>query len=330
MRKSKKYKRKRRYLFLIVILGITLTTSTYAWFTVNRVISVESLNVKVEAEGGLEISVDGTNWKTSVSSTEIKEANSTYPTSKNQLPSKFKPVSTVGEIDGTTGHMNMYLGTVENDSTGYYTLTSSKETDVDSIEEGNYITFDLFLKTPSPSTIYLTDASGVTYVGEKSHGIENAIRYAFIDEGTTELGSSLTTIQGLKNATNNSVFIWEPNYDVHTTYGVSNAKNTYGITTTTENANALSYDGIKNEIKLVDRVYIQNALKTKHPTLFDTVNVDLYTKTSFEDYKSIMDLQAGITKIRVYIWLEGQDVDCENNAAAGNIEFKFQFSLNPA
>ena len=30
------------------------------------------------------------------------------------------------------------------------------------------------------------------------------------------------------------------------------------------------------------------------------------------------------------MWIEGQDVDCENNAAIGNVALNLSFSTNPA
>ena len=38
------------------------------------------------------------------------------------------------------------------------------------------------------------------------------------------------------------------------------------------------------------------------------------------------NLKAGITKIRVYMWVEGQDVDCENGASGTDIAYTIQFS----
>ena len=54
------------------------------------------------------------------------------------------------------------------------------------------------------------------------------------------------------------------------------------------------------------------------------------TPANFINNKEIFSINSGITKIRLYAWLEGQDVDCENNSAVGNLDFKFQFSTNPS
>ena len=89
LEEEKKIDRRRvKYLLLLLLLtAVMLSTSTYAWFTTNRIVSVNSLNVKVQTEGSLEISPDGTNWGTQTNYEEIINVHSgTYPTSVNQLP----------------------------------------------------------------------------------------------------------------------------------------------------------------------------------------------------------------------------------------------------
>ena len=44
--------------------------------------------------------------------------------------------------------------------------------------------------------------------------------------------------------------------------------------------------------------------------------------------QTFMTLTAGITKIRVYMWVEGQDVDCENQASGSDISFNLQFAVD--
>ena len=51
------------------------------------------------------------------------------------------------------------------------------------------------------------------------------------------------------------------------------------------------------------------------------------TNTAMTDYENAFSLQEGITKIRVYMWIEGQDVDCENNASGSDITFKLEFKV---
>ena len=87
---EKKKSKKRRYrlfylLLLLFITTITLSFSSYAWFTTNRLVKIDLLNVNVRAQGGIEISVDGTNWKSVLTVTDIEEARNNYPNSFKRL-----------------------------------------------------------------------------------------------------------------------------------------------------------------------------------------------------------------------------------------------------
>ena len=103
-RKRKKY----RLLILLLLLfgtGVMLATSTYAWFTSNKTVSVNSLSVSIDAKNGIQISADGTNWKSILKTTDITGAHTTYPTSVNQLPDILEPVSTGGVVNATGNYL---------------------------------------------------------------------------------------------------------------------------------------------------------------------------------------------------------------------------------
>lgn len=335
--KKMKNNRKIKLLYLLILLFFTtimFSTSTYAWFTSNRVVTINSINVHVSASGGIEISADGTNWKSVISPDDIISVhNSTYQSSVNQMPNKLEPVSTGKEIDTITGYLKMFYGVTDNNDDGDYILTSNRviETEGNGDEsDGKFIAFDLFFKVANDTQIYLTNNSQVIYLSDEGKGIASATRIAFVDEGTLPTGAEISDIQRLKGATNNTAYIWEPNYDVHTAAAVANAHDVYGITTTTTNANLIVYDGVINTITHENNVLLKNATSTRYPTLFKTVNVNYYTKQDFTEYQEVFMLRSGITKIRVYMWIEGQDVDCENNASYDNIQFNLQFTVNPS
>ena len=333
LEKEKKNNRRRvKYLLLLLLLtGVLLSTSTYAWFTTNRVATIETINVKVQTEGSLEISVDGINFKAGVTEDELINAhNTTYTTSTNQLPAYVEPVSTIGNLDNR-GFIEMFYGNITSNTEGNYIIISEKsvETESNGVEsDGKFVAFDVFLRTTDTKELYLTNQSKITYNGEYSTGIENAIRVAFVVEGNTRTDSAVNTIQGLTTTNNDNVYIWEPNYNAHTVTGISHAREIYGLNITENTAN-LSYDGIKAEFTDSEAVTFEKANKTNYPNYFDTVTPKILTTTNNTDYKDFIELQAGITKIRVYLWLEGQDVDCENGASVGDLSFNLQFSTNP-
>ena len=321
------------YLLIIVFFTfVMLSSSTYAWFTSNRVVTVNTINVHVAAAGGLEISADGSNWKSIILPEDITSVHSTtYPTSTNQLPSNMEPVSTGKDIDTSNGFMKMYYGTAENNDSGDYILSSRRiieEEGNGETNDGKFISFDLFFKVSSDTQIYMTDNSKVTYLNEEGKGIAAATRIAFVDEGTMAAGSDVSAIQRLRGG--NAVYIWEPNYDVHTASAIANARDTYGITTTATNATRIEYDGIIDEFGSRENVLLRRANSSYYSAYFKPVTINYYTRQSFTEYVPVFTLRRGITKIRVYMWIEGQDVDCENNASYDDILFDLQLTVNPS
>jgi len=334
-KKNTKKRRSRKILLALLMLLVTvimLSTSTYAWFTANKTVTVSTINVNVAAANGLQISVDGLEWKSVITNQDIIDTigeGSTYATNTNQLPSlatNLSPVSTIGTID-TNGMMEMYLGEVVSDDAGNYQLTATKSTETKTTSAGHFIVFDLFFQVQEDTTIYLTDkskiAAGVAEGGVDS-GIQNAARVAFINEGNTTAGSAGTVIQGLIDASATPI-IWEPNYDVHTDSAIAHALSTYGTTTSREGAEQLTYFGVKAPIST------PVALNSIDENYFAQVNPAISTPIAGINsgaFQKAFDIKTGVTKIRVYMWVEGQDVDCENMASGGQIAFDLQFSSN--
>ena len=334
MRNRRKRRNSRVFLLLLLLLvtGSILGTSTYAWFTSNKTVSVTDITVNVATKNGIQISVDGTNWKSIVSTTDLLNARTTYGAAVNQIPSTssaIQPVSTIGTIL-TGGKMQMFVGDAPANTDGDYILTATQSNEVHG-EAGEFIAFDLFLKSDKAVDLDMTGSSGVTASGTDT-GIKNASRIAFIVEGSTTSDASVSSIQGLAltAGSTSGVYFWEPNYNVHKGTGIANARDLYGLTITTDEANPLAYDGVKAEIAAEDNILLGNANATNYPAKFDAVTMTYTTKDDFsgDAVIPIFSLPAGITKVRVYMWIEGQDVDCENNASGGNINYSLQFTIH--
>ena len=61
---------------------------------------------------------------------------------------------------------------------------------------------------------------------------------------------------------------------------------------------------------------------------FDSVTPDFKTTAGNRTAFEFTQLPVGVTKIRVYMWIEGQDIDCENTASGGQVKFNLGFTLN--
>ena len=327
-------KKKIVYLFILLLFtGVFLSTSTYAWFTTNRMVSVDMIDVKVRTEGSLEISVDAVNFKAGVTAEEIIGAhNGNYPSSVNQLPTYIEPVSTAGVLDGR-GFMEMFLGVITSNENGDYIVTSKRSYEVEGngeFSEGKFVSFDIFLRNSADKDLYLTNESQVRYNGDANSGIENAIRVAFVVEGNTSSEDALGAMHNLRTSDSNNVYIWEPNYDTHTDTGISHARQVYNITTVASGAPRIPYDGISAEFGEEANVTFAKATSVDYPNYFGSVIPSITTINGNPSYQPLWLLKAGVTKVRVYMWLEGQDVDCENGASIGNVSFNLQFSTNPS
>lgn len=327
---SKNNHRKSRRLLLLLLLlcftGVILTTSTYAWFTSNETVAVNTITVNIAAQNGIQVSTDGTNWKSIIQTTDITSAINSYATAVNQLPQSLEPVSSALTVTDA-GKMEMFYGQVAANDAGDWYLSANKSVEANGTS-GKFIAFDLFIKSDTTSNFYMTPNSKVSTADEDDKGIKNASRVAYVVLGNTAADDTVANIQalGTTGAASSPVYLWEPNYDVHKTNAIAHARDTYGLTITEgPNAERVDYDGIMADVP-VDTVKVGEANATKHATQFKAVTSNYLTTAANANYTQIFGITAGITKVRIYMWVEGQDVDCENSASGGNINYDLQFT----
>lgn len=289
---------------------IALSGVTFAWFTTGTTGKVTGLDVNVQTAKGIQISLDAATWKSQITAKDIiagitKPAGSTYSGSANQYPyddpkdddeKTILPVSSAGIVDAD-GKMEMFFGGFNNDGS----LFSEKETEKEGTE-GNFIAFDLFFKTGVDTKLNLefgdakTNCKTSDAYGAGDSGAQNATRVAFVD-----LGSAAAGKDALKLKTSQGVTIWEPN----ATKRVPNpelADDQYD--------KKLDYKGFKGAAA----------------TVTDEQLADVTTIT--DNDKVQWELEAGVNKIRIYVWLEGQDIDCFNDISFGDFVTNLYFSVD--
>ena len=329
MTKNKRKKRSKKIFIAILMIlfsGVVLTASTYAWFTANKTVTVDEIQVNVAASNGLQISVDATSWKTLIYNEDIRGAGTTYAGAVNQLPTtSIVPTSSIGEIDTTTGFMKMFKGDIVSNASGTNILKAERSTETHSTTTGDFIAFDLFFQVTEDTPVYLTDASNVIAV-DASKGIENAARVAFVEQGNAAAGTAVGTVQALKSDGTTPAIIWEPNTDVHKPAAVVAALSTYGITTTETGAARINYNGVKAPIPEGENITL-NSTDEKYFSAVTPKLTSVAAGIPDTDYLPLFTLKAGTTKVRIYMWVEGQDVDCENNASGSSLAYNLQFSV---
>ena len=190
-----------------------------------------------------------------------------------------------------------------------------------------------------------TDESGnivtKTYTGDAASGLQNTVRVGLaLYEGT--VGSTATQkeiLEGTRGKNIADIAIWEPNASDHVEYIVDNNNKLVNGTdldtdlsfTTSEQVTtyALKQAALAGE-KKIENVYditssglgIQNTLKTEKTNEYDYRIDTTATGGKPIDIKNINNgnfaLKANtVSRLRIYVWLEGQDVDCINHASTG-------------
>lgn len=328
--------------FIMLLVTITaLTTATYAWFTSNTTVDLGDLDVSVQASSGIQVSMDALTWKAGLTTADIKGGMYTVDGNrfdKNQIPKTLSAVSTGGTL--SNGRMLFYKGEVttnQDDNSFILGSVATVETQgarpyTEAGDAGDFITFDMFIQTATATTLSLTAASDVTNTNGNS-GLQNAARVAFI-----KMQNAATPEAAKENETVVTTKIWEPNASSHTQEGINNALSPYGFTVvndaTTKSVAAAAPNSIRPSYYGLNDEFTGATLNTTSSDYVKLVdnNVLLQTVTEQEANTTLFDISAGITKIRVYCWIEGQDVDCEDKVSGTSIKFDIALTkpLTPA
>lgn len=101
---------------------------------------------------------------------------------------------------------------------------------------------------------------------------------------------------------NDNSLILEPNYDTHTIASINNAYTTSHTYLKEKSSKKQSYKAINNNKELED--------------------VDTYTLDTFK-----LNLSKGITKVRVYIWIESNDIDSYKELTGNYINYILDFEV---
>ena len=298
---------------------------------------------------------DPTSWTVKdTATTTYLDAGKTFQTPAtgitNVVPSEYLPVSTTGGTDegiGATG-LKMYSGKYTN-SEGLKSIAIAPEE-----AASGYYAFDLYLMNTSASTVTTDklqlDATSTIAGTNANFGIQNTARIAFAlydNAGdTVSTNSTLTGDQIIAGTSTDKnildVAIWEPHSTKHVANIVQNTLIKFSA------ADITKYSLTSNPTQ-AGRKKIQDdqslptyALTTASATAgsiadvydWDTPSAGLTlqntTQTDETDRQASIDLKStkdGSTpiqikanqyqKMRVYVWIEGQDPDCVNYASMG-------------
>lgn len=312
---------------MLLVAAFALTTATYAWFTSSTSAKVDTLNVNVAAASGIQLSATGTgNWRSTLPVDQLTAVETNvFPTDNGY----FSPCSSDLSLGGAAGNytLNLFDGVLANDLLTSTAVTTTNKT---------YVKFDVYAKVSQDTPLYLFDQTAA--VDKTSAKLTSALRVALIDNGAVSNEGQVTSwstnlISGSSPATNAS-YVWEPKSDDHITSpsdykgtqvaesGNSKAKNTYyGFKAA---FNGISLDAANtagDNVALVET--------TQTPKSFPTIEALTSNESTYSNCK-VADLKAGINKVTIYVWVEGQDMDCLNEISGSDLGLNLVFGIKKA
>lgn len=331
------YKRiKKDIRFNIILIAIFLTSlvfiySTYAWFSSSLDVNISDFKMTTNSIDGLYISLDGVTWSDSIDVSKENMENllhQSYENHTTQWAEEMSPISTIGISDTNKDKFNIFGNKTDLLNNSNY--TNNDKIDFIKLEENKpnyknyFVAFDIFIKnrTPSPykDNIYFDNTTKITSTNkeETKDFALNSIRIGIVFTDTTTSDANVNTIQNLKCNNNCSSIIYEPNAYNHDEDSINTLK--------------------KHEITIKNGEYYET-----HSVIKEGNNVELwsgvknsnkiYDSEHFALQKTVKDLSApitsmpdGIVKARVYLWIEGQDIDVIKHKSEGdNISVALNF-----
>lgn len=299
------------YFYAILLLFVLLTAASYTWFSISKTPRVSSLSMYVSADFRLELAlkVDSEEWGSQLSYADMVPDNT-----------PLRPV-TWSEKDGC-----FYAAVYGRDGrlTGRWDKLSDERNANKNNYESYYCVGTFYARSSENVTVSLSPAveveeglagAGTFLVGaplwdydELAHvnagqGAENAVR----------IGIKITHLDenDLPTGEDPIFYIYEPNCDKHT-----DGTEGYAATPSIDGSDALVPS---------DRLLTQtHSVWTEADPVEN--NVQIYTFGEFNTPVELFYLEGGSkVKIQLYIWLEGQDVDCTNVIKEAQILASIQF-----
>ena len=362
---------------ITLLIGVSL-----AWFSVNEGVRINTISIRMEGVEGVEFSVDGVNYSTTISVDDLLDNGAL-------IPQKIDVVSTVGNV--VDGLIQFYMLNDTGSSGSKLTYNSAPvelmpgirngviagwvktDPEIGELNEpvasedvvtGPYVVFDLYVHHFGTQNLILN--SGTSVYGDSQIASHIASRVAFVNLGTigaTSYTQSVSNLTSLNTCETGKAKIYEPNALFHAPdaigdenyAGTSSPSGTYdtyyGIKATKTNIPSMPYsqDDLLNMgvayiytekgvnytistdgLEAVNSIYYAGACVTHNTSTYvdeltSAVLTDQYM-TSAYTLATLEGTGESYSKLRVYMWLEGQDGDCINQVSGTSIFFDIRFT----
>ena len=292
---------------MLVVSAIVLTSSTFAWFSMAKRVEVETMELNITSPDGVQLSANTDAFTTMLTLADIKGTSSArwkaYDGNQNNFPELLKPSSSA--MTTSKSLPKFFEGSIN--SNGY---ASASQVTSDTL--GGYVAFDLFVQVGTDMEV---NWGQTTITCDDNPDVLSAMRVAIVNCGTVKPKAESAEIQKVvpETAANRGVVMYEPNSSNHT------EKSGYedGDTTVPDVYVVAPYSG---------RTPTGNGKNVMQESQYASAFSGAVVKTGNED-RLFFNAKAGINRIRVYLWMEGNDVDCANDVAGATLGFNLVFTI---
>lgn len=302
------------YLYVLFALLVLLVTASYTWFSLSRTPRVSSMEMNVSASVGIQLAetydAEDEAWGQVLDFQNlIGEETILQPASWSARQNSF-----VTAYYGTDGR------TIQNK----FTLLTDEQNANRSDEHAYYVKGTFYARSDTAVSVSLGEAvevnEGVNTAGTYVIGtpVWNDQRILHEDGGfgaetAIRVGLRITPIDALTGRAYDAseFYIYEPNYDVHMDENITGD-------VITESVDGGNYEDTAYMIYQTASTWTE-----AYPVQRD---VTVKSLGEFVSDTYLFSLEADeMVKIDLYIWLEGQDVDCTNLIDEAQIVANVQF-----
>lgn len=300
---------------MLIVSAIVLTSSTFAWFSMAKKVEVSSMDLAITSPEGVQISANTDAWTTAltkedftgesgsrfaakINSGSVAQPDGLTTAQGNHFPELLKPSSSA--FTNAAKLPSFFEGSIgENGRATAYAVTDAS---------GAYVVFDLFVQLGASQNVYWGESSVVC---NDNPDVESAMRIALVNCGN---GDKTTATSVLPRNLPDAAVMYETDANNHTdASGV--ADGTYVATKYATQAftDAMTAGANKNYVD----VFQVQAPSCKIAKDTDALNAN----TRFAGV-------AGVNRVRVYVWMEGNDVDCANDVAGAAIQLNLVLTID--
>lgn len=300
--------------YVLIILMSLLTVASYTWFSLSRTPRVSDMNMYINSQAGMELSADplAEEWKLQLDFRDLVDVTTPLrPVTWSDKNQQF--YAAAYGADGRQMPMDTWQP-----------LTDERNANKDNLD-GYYIKATFYVRSGVAVDVSLSPAvevdegingSGTYVIGTPlwdsqsvlhnngGLGAENAIR----------IGIRITPVDmtGAPKDGTSEFFIYEPNMDTH-------------MDGTTDYIATPSIDGTEHLIS--EDHMIRQTASTWTEVYPVQRNVVIKALGEFKENPKLFTLNSGeMVMVDLYIWLEGQDVDCTNKINGAQILASIQFA----